>query len=105
MRGFTLIETIVYLGLFAIVMTGLVATSYGYFGNIGRNETKAILQEEKDFILNSLAEFNESQVRDARVREFGIFASNESGAIVAGLLGFTLWNGCFISALWVAETL
>ena len=62
-------------------------------------------QEEKDFILNSLAEFNESQVRDARVREFGIFASNESGAIVAGLLGFTLWNGCFISALWVAETL
>jgi GNAT superfamily N-acetyltransferase len=62
-------------------------------------------QEEKDFIFNSLAEFNESQVRDARVREFGIFASNESGAIVAGLLGFTLWNGCFISALWVAETL
>jgi ribosomal protein S18 acetylase RimI-like enzyme len=62
-------------------------------------------QEEKDFIFNSLAEFNESQVGDARLREFGIFASDESGAIVAGLLGFTLWNGCFISALWVAETL
>jgi ribosomal protein S18 acetylase RimI-like enzyme len=62
-------------------------------------------QEEKDFIFNGLAEFNESQVGDARFREFGIFASNESGAIVAGLLGFTLWNGCFISALWVAETL
>jgi ribosomal protein S18 acetylase RimI-like enzyme len=24
-------------------------------------------------------------------------------SIVAGLLGFMLWNGCFISMLWVAE--
>lgn len=51
MRAFTLIETVVYLGLFAIVMTGIVATAYGYFENTGRNETKAVLQEEELFIL------------------------------------------------------
>jgi hypothetical protein len=31
-------------------------------------------QVEKDLIFNSLAEFNESQVGDARFKEFGIFA-------------------------------
>jgi GNAT superfamily N-acetyltransferase len=59
--------------------------------------------EEKDRIFKSLAEFNESQVGDPRLKEFGIFASDESESIVGGLLGFTYWNGCFISALWVAE--
>ncbi len=53
-RGFTLIETVVYLALFSIVMTGLVATAYGYFESTGRNETKAVLQEEKDFILGKI---------------------------------------------------
>jgi ribosomal protein S18 acetylase RimI-like enzyme len=50
-----------------------------------------------------LAEFNESRAGDARFKEFGILASGESGATIAGLLGHTLWNGFFISALWVAE--
>jgi GNAT superfamily N-acetyltransferase len=62
-------------------------------------------QVEKDLIFNSLAEFNESQVGDARFKEFGIFAYGESESIVAGLLGFILWNGFFISTLWVAEPL
>jgi ribosomal protein S18 acetylase RimI-like enzyme len=59
--------------------------------------------EERDFIFNGLVQFNESQVGDARFKEFGIFAASESEAIIAGLLGHTLWNGFFISALWVAE--
>jgi ribosomal protein S18 acetylase RimI-like enzyme len=59
--------------------------------------------EETDLIFNGLVEFNESQVGDARFKEFGILASGESAAIIAGLLGHTLWNGFFISALWVAE--
>jgi ribosomal protein S18 acetylase RimI-like enzyme len=32
-----------------------------------------------------------------------IFASGQPEATIAGLLGHTLWNGFFISALWVAE--
>ena len=59
--------------------------------------------EEKALIVNGLVAFNESKVGDARFKEFGIFASGESESIVAGLLGFMLWNGCFISMLWVAE--
>jgi GNAT superfamily N-acetyltransferase len=59
--------------------------------------------EEKALIVNGLVAFNESKVGDARFKEFGIFASGESESIVAGLLGFMLWNVCFISMLWVAE--
>jgi ribosomal protein S18 acetylase RimI-like enzyme len=59
--------------------------------------------EETDLIFNGLVEFNKSQVGDARFKEFGIWASGESAAIIAGLLGHTLWNGFFVSALWVAE--
>ena len=59
--------------------------------------------EEIDLIFNGLVEFNESQVGDARFKEFRIFASCQSEATIAGLLGHTLWNGFFISALWVAE--
>jgi GNAT superfamily N-acetyltransferase len=59
--------------------------------------------EEIDLIFNGLVEFNESQAGDARFKEFGIFASGQSEATIAGLLGHTLWNGFFISALWVAQ--
>ena len=59
--------------------------------------------EERDVIFDGLVEFNESRVGDARFKEFGILASGESEATIAGLLGHTLWNGFFISALWVAE--
>ena len=59
--------------------------------------------EERDLIFYGLVQFNESQVGDARFKEFGILASGESEATIAGLLGHTLWNGFFISALWVAE--
>lgn len=59
--------------------------------------------EERDVIFDGLVECNESRVGDARFKEFGILASGESEATIAGLLGHTLWNGFFISALWVAE--
>jgi ribosomal protein S18 acetylase RimI-like enzyme len=61
-------------------------------------------KEETDLIFNGLVEFNESRVGDARFKEFGILASGESEATIAGLLGHTLWNGFFISAFWVAES-
>ena len=50
-RGFTLIEALVYLVLFAIVIGGAIVSSYGIFDSIGRNETKAMLQEEGDFLV------------------------------------------------------
>jgi hypothetical protein len=59
--------------------------------------------QERDLIFNGLVEFNESRAGDARFKEFGILVSDESEATIAGLFGHTLWNGFFISALWVAE--
>ena len=49
--GFTLIETLVYLGLFAIIMVGIVATAYGVFESNGRSQTKTMVQNEGDFML------------------------------------------------------
>jgi Tfp pilus assembly protein PilE len=54
-RGFTLIETLIYLALFAIVLFGIVATAYAYFETAGRNQTKAMIQEEAQFILGKVA--------------------------------------------------
>lgn len=49
-RGFTLIEVTVYLGLFAILIGGAVITAYNVIESSGRNQTRAILQEEGDFL-------------------------------------------------------
>ena len=52
--------------------------------------------EEKASIYQRLAEFNVSQVGDARFKEFAIFAADESESFLGGLLGFVHWNACFI---------
>src|SRR6185503_6336526 len=53
-RGFTLIETIVYLALFSILMTGIISSVYLLFENGDRNQTKAMLQEEKEYLLGKI---------------------------------------------------
>jgi prepilin-type N-terminal cleavage/methylation domain-containing protein len=50
-KGFTLIETIIYLALFAIFLGGAVATAYNMFEASGRNQTKNIVQEEGNFLI------------------------------------------------------
>ena len=49
-RGFTLIETLVYLALFALIMGGAVVAAYNMFESSGRSHTRAMIQEEGDFI-------------------------------------------------------
>ncbi len=53
-KGFTLIETIVYLALFSILMTGIIASVYALMESGDRNQTKAMLQEEKEYLLGKL---------------------------------------------------
>src|SRR6185295_940153 len=53
-RGFTLIETLLYIALFALVMGGLAISIYGYFATVGRNQTKAMLQEEEQFLVGKI---------------------------------------------------
>lgn len=53
-RGFTLIETLVYLALFALIIGGLVVAAYMLFETSDRNQTKAMMQEEENFLLGKI---------------------------------------------------
>lgn len=53
-RGFTIIEALIYLGLFAIVMAGIISVAYAVFESSGRNQTKVMVQTEGNFILGKI---------------------------------------------------
>jgi len=53
-KGFTLIETLIYLGLYAIIMTGALTAIYTIFESSARNQVKAMVQEEGTFILGKI---------------------------------------------------
>ena len=50
-KGFTLIETLIYLALFAIFFGGAAAAAYAVIETSGRNLTKSMVQEEGNFML------------------------------------------------------
>jgi type II secretory pathway pseudopilin PulG len=52
--GFTLIEILVYIGLFSLIMVGLLASALTIFQGFDRNQTKIIVQEEGDFLLSKI---------------------------------------------------
>jgi Tfp pilus assembly protein PilE len=54
MRGFTLVETLVYIALFGILVGGFVVSAYNLFESNDRNQTKAMLQQEKEFVIGKI---------------------------------------------------
>jgi len=52
--GFTLIETLVYLALFAIVIGGGIVAVYNIIEGTNANRNQAILQEEANFLLRKV---------------------------------------------------
>ena len=52
--GFTLIETVIYIGLFAILMGGALTSVYAVIEGNNRNQNKAMVQEEGAFILGKI---------------------------------------------------
>lgn len=54
MRGFTLIETLIYITLYALIIGGVVVSVYFIIQSSNRNQTKAMLHEEGLFILGKL---------------------------------------------------
>ena len=53
-KGFTLIETLLYLGLYTIIIGGMLAAIYGMFQSNAHNETQAMLEEEGDFLVGKI---------------------------------------------------
>jgi len=49
--GFTLIEMLVYTALFGLVFSGLLSACFALIENLDASKTKAIVQQEGDFIL------------------------------------------------------
>jgi type II secretory pathway pseudopilin PulG len=54
-RGFTLIEAAIYMALFGILMGGAVVAAYNIFEGSGRAQTRAMIQEEGDFLLSKIS--------------------------------------------------
>ncbi|MDB5265980.1 MAG: hypothetical protein JWM39_693 [Parcubacteria group bacterium] len=54
MRAFTLIETIVYLGLFGLLMSGVLPALGGMRAAAARTETQSLLLEEGTFLLETI---------------------------------------------------
>jgi type II secretory pathway pseudopilin PulG len=49
--GFTLVEVLVYLGLFAILMAGMLTAAFSMFESSDRDQTKVLMQGEGDFLV------------------------------------------------------
>ncbi len=53
-RGFTLIETIIYIALLAFIMGGALSATYSIIENAGRLDANAVTQEEGNFVLRKI---------------------------------------------------
>src|SRR5260221_1806662 len=57
--------------------------------------------EDREFIDNSLGEYNAPFLRDPSYAYLGIFVRNEAGVIQAGLIGNAYAGWLFVNLLWV----
>lgn len=53
-RGFTIIEMLVYISIFAIIMSGALVSVYALASSSARNQTKAMVQEEGSFLIGKI---------------------------------------------------
>jgi prepilin-type N-terminal cleavage/methylation domain-containing protein len=53
-RGFTLIETIIYLAIFAVVIGGVVVAAYLLFESSGKVQTRAMVLQEEQFVMATI---------------------------------------------------
>ncbi len=65
--------------------------------------THAPTQEEKDFVLAGICEYNRSRFEKAGFEEVAVFSENEEGTCIGGLTGVLRGDWLFIHLLWVAE--
>ena len=53
-RGFTLIETLIYIAIYSIIMAGALVSVYAILGSSARNAMKAMVQEEGSFLIGKI---------------------------------------------------
>lgn len=53
-EGFTLIETVIYIALFALIMSGTLVSIYGIIGSSIKNQTRAMLESEGSFLIGKM---------------------------------------------------
>jgi prepilin-type N-terminal cleavage/methylation domain-containing protein len=51
MRGFTLIEVIIYLALFALLMSGFLVASFSLIESSGKDTTHSMVEAEGEYLL------------------------------------------------------
>lgn len=53
-KGFTLAETLIYIAIFALIMSGAIISIYSIIGSNARNQAKAMTQEEGSFLIGKI---------------------------------------------------
>ena len=53
-RGFTLVETLVYIALLGLIMGGVLMASYNLLEGAGKVSSSAMIQEEGNFVLRKI---------------------------------------------------
>jgi prepilin-type N-terminal cleavage/methylation domain-containing protein len=76
--GFTLIEVIVYLALFAIILGGAIVAAFNIIETSGKNYSRAIMQEEGEFLLAKI-NWAVSNAENVQVPEGGHLQATVSG--------------------------
>ncbi len=61
-------------------------------------------REEIDFVRKALTQYNEEVAEGENHREFNIVQYDDTGNIIAGLLGGTYWGWLYINILWIEKS-
>lgn len=88
-RGFTLIETIIYIALLGILLSGAVMVAYDLISSSGRVEGKNTVQEEGNFVLGKLRWIlgSASDVSVTGTQELTVTRSGSPTSVVIKLSG------------------
>jgi len=54
-KGFTLLETIIYIALFSVLMAGVIVAVFNIFSSNDRNQISVSIQEEGTFVARKLS--------------------------------------------------
>jgi Tfp pilus assembly protein PilE len=84
-RGFTLIETLVYLALYAIIISGALTAVYTILESSARNQTQAMVQQEGTFLIGKIdwAVSNVSSIQSPVATGTALVVTKYDGNIVS----------------------